>query len=98
MANPTVDAVIAQVAATDTVIDSAIKLITGFHDIIAKAVADAVAGGATAAELMPVTDALNDIKNKTNELSTAVQANTPVVPPTPVPPGPVPSAQTKKHP
>lgn len=83
MPNPTVDAVIQQVAATDTVIDSAVKLINGFHAMMDQAVKDALANGATAAELAPVTDALVQVKAKTAELSQAVAANTPAVPPGP---------------
>ncbi len=96
MSNPTVDAVIQQVTATNTVIDSAVALITGFHDLLTKAVQDAIAGGATAVELLPVTDALEQIKNKTAELSKAVMDNTPVVPPVQPPVGPTTSSHKGK--
>jgi len=92
VANPTVDAVIQQITATDNVIDSATQLITGFHDVIAQAVKDALAGGASKEDLAPVTDALAQIKGKTDALAAAVEANT--SPPSP-PPGPQPSAGQK---
>ena len=75
MPSPVVDQVLAQVTATSTVIDSAVVLINGFHDMLTKAVSEALANGATAAELAPVSDALAVIKGKTDALAAAVAAN-----------------------
>lgn len=83
-----VDATLAQVTATDTVIDSAVTLINGIHQMVTDAVTAALANGATAAQLQPVSDALVTLKAKTDALATAVAANTPAAP-TPAPTNPV---------
>ncbi len=85
MASTIPQQVIDQITATDNVMDSAILLIGGFGAAIEKAKAEALANGATAEELLPITNALIDIKVKTDALAAAVVANTPVVPPTPAP-------------
>ena len=69
------DDLAAQIAATDGVIASATTLINGFSARIADAVAKAIAGGATAAQLAPVTDELAAIKAATDGLASAVAAN-----------------------
>ena len=81
MPNPTLDALAAQVTATNTVIGSATQLINGIADRIQAAVDAAVAGGATAADLAPVTDEVNALKAASDALAAAVQANTPAAPP-----------------
>ena len=60
---------------TEGVIDSATALITGFTARIAAAVEAAVANGATAEELQPVTDELAAMKAKSDALAAAVAAN-----------------------
>lgn len=81
MANPTgnaaIDAVIANVAAEDTVVDSAIVFINGVPKLITDAVAAAVANGATAAQLAPLTDLATGLTTKTAALKAALMANTP---------------------
>lgn len=76
MANPVIDALTAQVTANKNVIDSAILLINGIADRITTAVQAALAGGATAAELAPVTDLVASLKAEDNALAAAVAANT----------------------
>ncbi len=56
MPSPVLDALAAQVTATEGVIDSAIALINGIAARVQTAVDAALANGATAAELQPVTD------------------------------------------
>lgn len=77
MASTVPQAVIDQISATDNVIDSAVTLINGIRTMIADAVTQALANGATAAELAPVIDALTAIKGKTDALAAAIVANTP---------------------
>lgn len=83
MASPILQPLEDQIAATDTVIDSAIVLINGIQAQIATAVAAAIANGATAAELAPLTDLNAGLKAKTDALAASVAANTPAAPPTP---------------
>lgn len=100
MANPTIDAVIQQVTATDTVIDSAVALIGGIKGQIDDAVQKALTGGATQQELQPLTDLSNTLGQKTQALADAVAANTPhqPTPPAPTPPQPGPQpAQATQH-
>jgi hypothetical protein len=78
--NPVIDATIAQVTASDTVIDSATVLIGGIAKMVADAVTAALAGGATAAQLQPVTDVVTVLKAKSDALAAAVAANTPAAP------------------
>ncbi len=75
MANPTIDALAIQVTATNTVIDSAVLLINGIAQRLTDAVAAALAGGATAEELQPVTDEIAALKTKSDALAAAVAAN-----------------------
>lgn len=75
-----VDALVAAIAAEDTVIDSAVTLINGFAGQLKAAIAAALAGGATAAELAPLSTLLTDVQSKTTALSAAVVANTPAGP------------------
>jgi hypothetical protein len=83
MSNPTIDALIAQIEATKQVEASATVLINGFAARIQTAVDTALAGGASAADLAPITDELTAIKAATDDLSAAVVANTPAATPPP---------------
>ena len=76
-----IDALIASVAAEDAVIDSAVIMINGFSGRLAQAVAEALANGATAEELKPLTALKADIDAKKQQLADAVQANTPAANP-----------------
>lgn len=83
MANPILDPLEAQIKASDDVIDSAVLLINGIQAQIADAVTKAIANGATAAELAPLTDLNTTLKAKTDALAAAILANTPTAPVTP---------------
>lgn len=78
MANPLIDALEAQVKANTDVEASATLLITGFSDRLSKAISDALAGGATAAELAPITTLNDGLKASATALAAAVTANTPM--------------------
>ena len=82
-----IDQLVTAVAALDTVIASAEALINGISAQITAAVAAALAGGATAAQLVPLTSLATDLANQTAALSAAITANTPPVP-APTPPAP----------
>ena len=69
------DALVATIAAEDTVIDSAVTLLNGLAPIVAAAAGDKAASLAVAA----------DIKAKSDALAAAVAANTPAAPPAPPP-------------
>jgi ABC-type branched-subunit amino acid transport system substrate-binding protein len=71
----------AQVEATTAVEASAVVLLNGIGGRIQAAVDAALANGATAEQLAPVTDEVTALTNATNDLSAAVTANTPVAPP-----------------
>ena len=71
-----IDDLTAAVATEKTVIDSAIALILGFKDRVAAAVAAALAGGATPAQLAPLTDLIAAIGTEKDALAAAVAANT----------------------
>lgn len=75
-----VDTLVADVAALDTVVDSAIALINGIAQRIADAITAALAGGATAAELAPLSALHTDLVTRTATLAAAVTANTPATP------------------
>lgn len=94
MAVQSIDDLVASVAALDTVIDSAVALINGFSARLDQGIKDALQGGATAAELQPLTDLKTDVDTKAQALAAAVQANTPPAPP-PAPPVPPPQAGKK---
>ncbi len=80
MANPTIDALVAQVQADDGVIDSAVIFINGSQARMDAAVQAALAGGATAADLKPITDEIALQKSKAQVLADAIVANTPAAP------------------
>ncbi len=65
----------AQVAATVSAEASAVALIDGFGAKLDAAVAEALANGASAAELTPLTDLSTVLKEKSAELAAAVAAN-----------------------
>jgi hypothetical protein len=83
MPNPIVDAAVAQITASDNVIDSAVVLVNQIAQMITDAVAAAIANGATPAELLPVSDLTVTLKTKSDALAAAVAANTPAPAPTP---------------
>lgn len=77
MANPVLDALAAQVKVNTDVEASAEILINGMADRIAAAVQAAIANGATAEELAPVSDEVAAMKAGADRLAAAVKANTP---------------------
>ncbi len=77
------DALAAQITANASVVDSAVQFIGGVKGMIDAAVASALAGGATAAQLAPFTDLSAQMAAKDKALSDAILANTPVAPPAP---------------
>ena len=76
MANATLDQLAAQVTANTNVEASALALINGIAARIQAAVDAVIAGGASAADLAPVTDEIAALKASSDALSAAVQANT----------------------
>ncbi len=72
-----IDDLVAAVAAEDTVIDSAVTFINGVPALIQTAIDKAIAGGATAAQLAPVTAVVADVTAKAAALEAALTANTP---------------------
>lgn len=79
MANPVLGQLEAQVKANTDVEASATLLINGIAARIQTAVDAALANGATAAELAPVTDEIAAMNASAAALSAAVVANTPAV-------------------
>ncbi len=77
MANATLDALAAQVKANTDAEASAVTVITGIAARIQAAVDAAIAGGATAEDLKPVTDEVAALKASSDALSAAIVANTP---------------------
>lgn len=77
-----VTALIAQITKATTVEKSAQVLVETLPKRIADAVAAAVANGATAEELQPVSDLGTELANASDALNTAVLANTPAAPET----------------
>lgn len=73
----------AQVTASTAVDASAVTLINGIGDRITAAVSAAIANGATAEQLAPVTDEVAALKASSDALSQAVTANTPAAPAAP---------------
>jgi len=80
--NPTLDALAAQVAQTTSVEQSAVQALNGVAARIQAAVDAAIAGGATAAQLAPITDEVNQLQASSAALAAAVAANTPAAPAT----------------
>lgn len=75
MAVQAIDDLVQTVSNLSGVVDSAVALISGFADRQAQAIKDALANGATAAELAPLTNMNAEIKAKTDALAAAVAAN-----------------------
>lgn len=75
-----IDDLVAAVAAEDTVIDSAVVYIQGVPALIKTAVDAALVGGATAAELAPLTTLISDTTTKAAALTKAMTDNTPTPP------------------
>ncbi len=71
------DDTIAQIAAATTVEASATAFILGVPALIQTAVAEALANGATEAQLAPLTDLNAQLKAKSEALQAALTANTP---------------------
>lgn len=80
MANPVIQQLIDAVTRNKVVVDSAVLLIQGIGDRITDAVNQALANGATAAELAPLTDLVTTLATETDALAAAVAANTPATP------------------
>lgn len=74
MASPIPQQVIDQIKNTDGVLDSATLLITTFAAREQAAIDAALANGATAAQLEPITSELANVKAKTDALAAAVAA------------------------
>ena len=70
-------ALTAEVTAADTVIDSATTFIQGVAAQITAAVAAAIADGATAAQLQPLSDLGTTLQAKSQALANAIVAGTP---------------------
>lgn len=70
----------ADVAAEDTIIDSAVTMITGFasqiREAVSTAVAASLAAGTDSPDVSALTDLANDIEGKSAALAAAVAANT----------------------
>jgi len=77
MANPILDSLTQQVAASTDAEASAILLINGIAARIQTAIDAAIAGGATATELAPVTAEVTAMRTSAAALSLAVVQNTP---------------------
>ena len=77
MPNPILADLEAQVRATTEVEDSATALINGFAARLQAAIDAAIANGATAAELAPVSAEVTALKTASDALAAAVVANTP---------------------
>jgi len=77
MANPVIEQLRQQVAKNTDVEASATLLINGIAVRIATAVQLAIANGATAEELAPITDEVAALNSSSAALSDAVIANTP---------------------
>jgi hypothetical protein len=81
----TVEDVKTKVTRATTVMTSAQNLIDGFKALLDKAVADALANGATAEELVPLTDLSNTMDTEATALAASVVANTGTKNPPPPP-------------
>lgn len=82
MASP-IDTVIAAATAENTVVDSAIVFINSVPGLIQAGIQQALAGGATAAQLAPLNDLATEMDAKKAALQAALTANTPTPPPGP---------------
>lgn len=76
MANPVLEELRAEIARNDEVDASAVLLIKGIADRITAAVTAAIANGATAEELAPVTEQVAALRKSSDALAAAVAENT----------------------
>lgn len=81
--NPVLEQLRQQVESANGAMASATVLINGIAARIEADVQAALANGASEAELAPFAATVESLRNATDELGAAVQANTPNVPPTP---------------
>jgi hypothetical protein len=77
MANQAIQDLTDEITEAESVIDGAVTFVNGVPALIAAAVQAAIANGATAAELAPVSQLGNDLKTKAAALKDALVANTP---------------------
>lgn len=77
LTNPVLDSLKAAVTRETDVVTSAVTLINGIAARMQAAVDAALANGATAAELQPVTDEVATMNANADALAAAVSANTP---------------------
>ena len=82
-ATDTLAALQAAVTNEVTVVQSAVTLINGIGAKVKAAVDAALANGATAEQLAPITDEITSLNTSATALAAAVQANTPAMPATP---------------
>lgn len=75
VASPIVQKTIDEITKTKGVMASASALINNFKTILAQAVAGAIANGATAEELRPVSEVVDSLDVETDKLAAAVAAN-----------------------
>jgi len=71
-----IDNLVNEVSEETTIMASATALINGFQARVDAAVAAAIAGGATAAQLQVLTQLQSDLNTSGDTLAAAVQANT----------------------
>lgn len=75
-----IDDLTSKITKATTVETSAKTLIDGIQALITAAVAAAIANGATADQLQPVSDLADILDTESDALQASVTANTPVVP------------------
>ncbi len=75
--NAAIDALAAQATSNESAEDSAVTVLNGIQARIDAAVAAALAGGATPAQLAAVVQISTDLKTHADALAAAVVANTP---------------------
>lgn len=97
MASQNIQPLIDQVKANDSIVDSAVTWINGSHQRLDAAVADALAAGATADELKPLTDELALQKTKVQAVADAIAAQAPPSPPPPPPAAAPPGRQQRQQ-
>lgn len=68
---------VADVGAERTVVDSAVKAFQGFPALMQKAVDDAIAAGATQAQLQSIVDLQRASEQQASDLAAAIPANAP---------------------
>jgi hypothetical protein len=78
--NKTIQDLIDEITSADTIIDGATVFVNGVPGLINTAVQQALANGATAAQIQPVTDLAALMTTKAAALNAAILANTPSAP------------------